>query len=84
MYCPSSQPSSTTRSEQGTSWIKWMTLLQMEMTDRSTDTLTRCSLVSLRVHSQILRMSERLIASQALDHASFLQELWRPHACKEH
>jgi hypothetical protein len=31
-----------------------------------------------------LRMSECVIASQALDHTSFLQELQRLHACDGH
>jgi hypothetical protein len=35
---------------------------------------------SSAVYSQILRMSECVIASQALDHTSFLQELQRLHA----
>jgi hypothetical protein len=44
---PSAQPSSTTRSEPGTSWIKWVLLLQTRLTDCPTDTLTRCALASL-------------------------------------
>src|SRR3954451_5857598 len=40
--------------------------------------------VSSAVYSQILRMSECVIASQALDHISFLQELQRLHACDGH
>ena len=40
--------------------------------------------VSSAVYSQMLRMSECVIASQALDHISFLQELQRLHACDGH
>ena len=39
---------------------------------------------SSAVYSQILRMSECEIASQALDHTSFLQELQRLQACDGH
>jgi hypothetical protein len=42
------QPSPTTWSEPGTSWIKWVTLLQTRLADCPTDTLTRCALASLR------------------------------------
>src|ERR1044071_5060836 len=39
---------------------------------------------SSAANSQILRMSEWVIASQALDHTSFLQELQRVHAYEGH
>ena len=52
---------------------------------------TKCSVTPLRpslplaeIHSQILCISVCLIARQVLDHTSFLQELQRPQACKEH
>ena len=38
----------TLSSEPGTSWVKWVPLLQMRLTDCPTDTLTRCSLASLQ------------------------------------
>jgi hypothetical protein len=67
-----------------------LSLLTPQYKIKDTVSGTHCSVTYLRpflslseVHSQILRMSEHLIARQALDHASFLQELQRPHACEE-
>jgi len=41
------QLSSATRSELGTLWVKWVTLMQTRLTDCPTDTLRRCALASL-------------------------------------
>ena len=41
------QLSPTTLSEPGTSWVKWVPLLQTRLADCPTDSLTRCALASL-------------------------------------